>query len=84
MITKTNGNDGRISERTRREYYVLMDDGNPVGVCSTIESARACLEVIAQERKAGKIEGTDAYLYEDSSGSHAMTIRNVRRMKMVR
>ncbi len=84
MITGASVNSGKISDKTTRSYYVLMDDCIPVGVCSNIESARACLHVLAKEKKAGRIEGLDVYVYEDSSGSHSMTIRVVRRLKMVR
>lgn len=82
MISSTNKTKGRISTRTTRMYYVLMDDGNPVGVCTTLESARVCLdEYTSKHNGAGKLEDMDVYVYEDSSGGHMITIRVVPRMK---
>jgi len=84
MITGTKKSSSNISDKTRRKYYLLMKDGEPLGVCTLYESAQACLAEIARERKAGKIEGEDAYIYSDSSGVHIISIRIVGRLKMTR
>ena len=83
MITGTKKNEPRISDKTTKEYYVIMDDGELVGVSTTIEMARSCLDAYASRRNGvGKLEGMDVYVYEDSSGAHMITIRAVSRMKM--
>lgn len=85
MITGAKSNEPKISERTTKEYYVIMDDYNPVGVSTSIEMARSCLDVYASSRNgAGKLEDMDVYVYDDSSGAHMITIRAVPRMKMAR
>ena len=84
MITGAKKTGSNISDKTRRKYYLLMKDSEPLGVCTLYESAQACLAEIARERKAGKIEGEDAYIYSDSSGVHIISIRIVGRLKMTR
>lgn len=81
MIEKTHKNSPGISDRTTKEYYLLVDDHKVVGVCTSIESALYCAEVYAREKKAGRIEGKNIYIYDDSSGEHVISLEKVKRLK---
>lgn len=84
MITGAKPNEPRISEKTTKEYYVIMDDGNPVGVC-TERDADACLDAYALKKDATQSIGNwRVYFYRDSSGVHCITLRKVPRMKTAR
>lgn len=82
MITGAKSNEPRVSEKTTKEYYVIMDDGNPIGVCSE-RDAFLCLEAYAKTKTAS-ICRLNVYVYLDKSGPHLITIRKVPRMKIVR
>lgn len=84
MIEGTKTNKMKISNRTDKDYFVLMDNCNPIGVCTSIESARMCLQIIAEENRARKIGGEDIYVYEDSFDGHVLNIRKVPKKKAVR
>lgn len=84
MIEGTKASKPKISEKTTKKYFIIMDDTNPVGVCTSIEMARSCLEEYASKRNTGKLEDMDIYIYEDSSGAHMITIKVVPRMKMAK
>ena len=85
MIEGAKASKPKISEKTTKNYFIIMDDMIPVGACTSIEMARSCLDVYAsKKRNTGKIEDMDVYIYEDSSGAHMITIRVVPRMKMVK
>jgi len=84
MITGVKSNEPKISDKTTKEYYVIMDDGNPVGVC-TERDADACLDVYANKKGAAMCsDNWRVYIYGDSSGSHCITLRKIPRMKMAR
>lgn len=83
MITGVKSNEPRISGKTTKGYYVIMDDGNPVGVC-TEKDANLCLNAYASSKKAIHVFGENVYLYDGPSGTCCITIRKVPRMKMAR
>lgn len=84
MITGMKSNEPRISRKTTKEYWLVMDDGNPVGVC-TERDADACLDAYALKKGATRSVGNwRVYFYGDSSGVHCITLRKVPRMKIVR
>lgn len=84
MITETKNTKKKISERTTKEYYVIMDDCVPVGVC-TERDADACLGAYAEKKNAIMCSNCwRVFLYGDSSGEHCITLRKVPRMKMSR
>ena len=81
MITGVKSNEPKISEKTTKEYYVIMDDGNPVGVCSE-KDALLCLDAYAKTKTAC-LYRLNIYVYLDN-GPHLITMRKVPRMKMSR
>lgn len=84
MIKGSRSNKSRISERTTKEYYVLMDGDNPVGVCPE-KDALQCFYLYAESKDAVKIPDSHAFIYEDSSGYYRLiTLQVVPRMKMAR
>jgi len=85
MISKTKSNEVVISDRTTRDYYLLTDDKRSVGISTTIIEARACAEIIACEKNAGKIEDADVWIYYDESGvAKIITVEPVRKLKVRR
>lgn len=84
MITETRKNTSEISERTRKEYYLLLDNGEPVGVCTNHKFAESCLELYACEKRAAKMVGFNLYAYEDGSEIHTITIKPVKKLKTAR
>lgn len=64
---------------SRKNYFVLFDDGNAVGVVSAGEqSAQVCLSNIAKEKDAVCLSDT-VWKYEDSSGEHLLWMKKVKR-----
>ena len=84
MINKTKSNDVEFSDKVRVRYHIVMDDHRPVGVSVNILTARAKAESLARERKVGKIEGMDVYVYEDVSGPHVISIESAEKIKIKR
>ena len=84
MIKGTKTTESRISKRTTKEYWLVMDGHNPVGVCTSLEAARIGASELAKEKSAGLIDGTDIYVYQDDVGNHYITLQLVRRMKLVK
>lgn len=83
MIEGTKASKSKISERTTKVYYILMDDQTMIGAC-TEKDAVACLESYAGTKKAVKMTKLNVYFYEDSSGCHSIMLRKVPRMKMAK
>ena len=83
MITGVKSNEPKISDKTTKEYYVIMDDGNPVGVC-TKRDASICFAMYTVEKDAKWVQQLRAHFYEDSSGFHEVKLVKVPRMKMSR
>ena len=84
MITETRKNTSEISKKTKKEYFLLMDNDEPVGVCTNQKYAESCLELYACEKSAAKMVGFNLYAYQDSSGIHTITIRPVKKLKTAR
>lgn len=63
----------------RKDYFVLFDNGNAIGVVSAGEqSAQVCLSNIAKEKNAVCLSDT-VWKYEDSSGEHLLWMKRVKR-----
>jgi len=84
MISSTKSNVVRTSEKTWAKYSVVFDGINPVGVTKKIENARIKAAELAREKRAGKVEGKDVWIYEDSDGTHVITIVLVDKIKVLR
>ena len=81
MIDKTRSNEIEFSDKTKTRYLVVMDDHRQVGVTTNILYARAKMESVAKDRKARKISGLDAYVYEDICGPHFISIESAEKIK---
>ena len=68
--------------RSRKDYYLLIVDHRPEGVCTSFEVAQACAKCFAEEHNAREIGDDDVYIYEDSSGKHLISIEKVKRIRM--
>ena len=85
MISKTKSNGGEISDRTTRDYYLLIDDRRVIGMSTTLIEARACAEVIVREKWGKKVEDADVWIYHDATGAvKVMTVEPVRKLKLKR
>lgn len=82
MIENTRNTKPEISDKTRKNYYVLMDDSNIVGVCTTEYCAWGCADSYAKEKNAKKSGIEHVYVYEDEFGSHSITIKKSKRLKL--
>lgn len=68
--------------RSRKEYYLLVIDHKPEGVCTSFEIAQACAKCFAEKYNAKEIDGNDVYIYEDESGKHLISIERIKRIRM--
>ena len=84
MITNSRKTQKNTSDKTRAMYYVLMDDGEPFGVSTSMANALVCIKDKVEERSAVKVPDKDLYYYEDSSGCHTISIRIVKKARPVR
>jgi len=81
MIDKTRSNEMEFSDKTKVRYLIVVDDHRQVGVTTNILYARAKMENVARDRNARKIPGLDAYVYEDISGPHFISIESAEKIK---
>ena len=75
---KTKEKGGKVS---KKDYYLLMDDCTPVGICTKLETALDCLSNYAGEKNA-KWLSRDCYRYKDEKGVHFITLKAVKRLKI--
>lgn len=69
-------------KKSRKDYYLLIVDHKPEGICTSFEVAQACAKCYAEKYGAKEIDGDDVYIYEDSSGKHLITIEQIKRIRM--
>ena len=69
-------------KESRKDYYLIIDNHRPIGVCTSFEIAQACAKCFAKEHSAKEIDGNDVYIYEDESGKHLISIETVKRIRM--
>jgi len=74
--------DSDSIKRSRKNYYLIVVDHKPEGICTSFEVAQACAKCFAERYGAKEIDGNDVYLYEDSSGKHLISIETVKRLRM--
>lgn len=83
MITSTKRNyDSENIKRSQKDYYLLIVDHKPEGVCTSFEIAQACAKCFAQKYNAKEIDGNDVYMYEDQNGKHLISIEPIKRIRM--
>lgn len=83
MITNTNRSyDPKGIHYSRKEYYLLVIDHKPEGICTSFETAQACAKCFAEKYNAKEIGTDDVYIYEDGSGKHLITIERIKRIRM--
>lgn len=83
MIENTKRNYKSESiKKSRKEYYLLIVDHKPEGICTSFEVAQACAKCFAQKYNAKEIDGDDVYLYEDKDGKHLICIERIKRIRM--
>ena len=78
---KRNYDSGSIKQ-SRKDYYLLVVDHKPEGICTSFEVAQACAKCYAKKHNAKEIDGDDVYIYEDSSGRHLISIEKIKRIRM--
>ena len=74
---------GKIT-KSRSDYYLIMVDNRPMGVCTRFEEAQACAKCYAEEYNAKEVGTNDVYNWDDASGSHYITIQIITRLRMPR
>lgn len=74
--------DSDSIKQSRKDYYLLIIDHKPKGICTSFEIAQACAKCFAKKYKAKEIDGDDVYIYEDSSGKHLISIETIKRIRM--
>ena len=83
MITNTKQSyDSESIKMSRKDYYLIIVDHKPEGICTRFETAQACAKCFAKKYNAKEIDGDDVYIYEDSSGKHLITIESIKRIRM--
>lgn len=69
-------------KKSRKDYFLLIVDHKPEGVCTSFEVAQACAKCFAEKYKAKEIDSNDVYIYEDESGRHLISIERIKRIRM--
>ena len=83
MITNTRRSyDSDSIKRSKKDYYLIVVDRRPEGICTSFENAQACAKCFAKIYNAKEIDSDDIYLYEDESGKHLITIEPIKRIRM--
>lgn len=83
MINNTNRSYNSASiKKSRKDYYLIIVDSKPEGVCTSFEIAQACAKCFAQKFNAREIDSNDVYIYEDSFGKHLIYIQTIKRIRM--
>lgn len=83
MITNTRRTyDPNEIKKSRKDYFMLIVDHKPEGVCTSFEVAQACAKCFAEKHKAKEIDSNDVYIYEDESGRHLISIERIKRIRM--
>ena len=74
--------DSDSIKRSRKDYYLIVVDHKPEGICTSFETAQACTKCFVKKYGAKEIEGNDVYIYQDSSGKHLISIEKIKRIRM--
>ena len=74
--------DSDSIKRSKKDYYLLIVDHKPEGICTSFEVAQACAKCYAEKYKAHEVDEDDVYIYEDSSGKHLISIEKIKRIRM--
>ena len=74
--------DSDSIKKSRKDYYLLVVDHKPMGICTTFETAQAYAKCYAVKYSAKEIDGNDVYMYEDSEGKHLISIERIKRIRM--
>lgn len=74
--------DSDSIKRSKKDYYLLIVDHKPEGICTSFEVAQACAKCYAEKHKAREVDEDDVYIYEDSSGKHLISIEKIKRIRM--
>lgn len=83
MITNTRRTyDTNEIKKGRKDYFLLIVDHKPEGVCTSFEVAQACAKCFAEKHKAKEIDSNDVYIYEDKDGRHLISIERIKRIRM--
>ena len=83
MITNTRRSyDPLAIKKSRKNYYLLVVDHKPEGICTSFETAQACAKCYAEKYNAKEIDGDDIYIYEDEYGRHLISIEPIKRIRM--
>lgn len=79
--TKRSYNSDSI-KRSRKNYYLIVIDHRPEGICTSFEIAQACARCYAEKYGAKEIDDNDVYIYEDDYGKHLISIELIKRIRM--
>lgn len=83
MIENSKKNyDSDLIKASRKDYYLLVVDHRPMGICTRLETAQACAKCYAKKYGAREIDGDDVYIFEDESGKHLISIESIKRIRM--
>ena len=83
MITNTQRSyDSDSIKRSRKDYYLIVVDHKPEGICTSFEVAQACAKCFAEKYGAKEIDDNDVYIYSDASGKHLISIETIKRIRM--
>jgi len=74
--------DSDYIKESRKDYYLLVVDHKPMGICTKFETAQACAKCYAKKYKAREIDGDDVYIFEDGDGKHLISIETIKRIRM--
>ena len=74
--------DSDSIKRSKKDYYLLIVDHKPEGMCTSFEIAQACAKCYAEKHNAREVDEDDVYIYEDSSGKHLISIEKIKRIRM--
>ena len=83
MISNTRRTyDSKTIKESRKDYFMVIVNHQPKGICTSFETAQACAKCYAKQNGAKEIDGNDVYIYEDSDGRHLISIEKIKRIWM--
>ena len=66
---------------TRKDYYLITDNHQPIGVCTSESMGEICLCELAREHSAIMLN-QKVFIYKDDSGEHLLRCESVKKMSI--
>lgn len=83
MVTNSRKNVSKEEvKESKKDYYLLLVDNNPIGICTTWKNTVECIGQLMLQHGGKKINSS-VYVYRDSDGGHILTVKALKRLKVI-